>query len=145
VPTPKSLHPNLARIAATYDEIFRRYANGAISAAKARSEIAALVARDDEGTSWSIDPDSGDWLRRSRSGKLVKAEPPSFGLVTPTAHDVSPGRAFNPDTEIDFHKVEDELLYSPSQYAGSTRVPRQPLPAPYENWFSRLIHRLARR
>jgi len=127
----KPLHPNLARLAASYDEIIERYANGALSAAAARAEIATLVARDDDGILWSIDPDSGQWLRRTRSGDLVPGEPPSYGLATPTPHDLSGDTgSFRPDSRIDFHKVDDELLYSPSQFTGVTRAPRQQVPEP---------------
>lgn len=116
------LHPNLARLAATYDEIFTRWSRGQIDAEIARQEISALVARDDDGILWSIDPDSGAWLRRTISGELVPGTPPSYGLATPTPHDLSYSpQAFNPDTTIRLQRVDDELLYSPSSLAGSTR------------------------
>lgn len=116
------LHPNLARLAAAYDEIFERYASSRIDAVQARMEISALVARDDEGILWSIDPDSGEWLRRTITGELVVSKPPTYGLATPTPHDVSSNdEAFNPDTRIGFARVDDELLYAPNLLAGATR------------------------
>lgn len=119
------LHPNLARLAAAYDEIFTRWSRGQIDAAAARQEIAALVARDDDGILWSIDPESGAWLRRTLSGELVQGTPPSYGLATPTPHDLSQNASsFNPDTAIHLQKVDDELLYAPSTFAGSTRRAR---------------------
>jgi hypothetical protein len=119
------LHPNLARLAAAYDEIFTRWSRGQIDAAIARQEIAALVARDDDGILWSIDPESGEWLRRTITGELVPGTPPTYGLATPTPHDLSHNTAaFNPDTSIHMQPVEDELLYAPSTLAGSTRRPR---------------------
>jgi hypothetical protein len=138
VSTPQPLHPNLARIAAKYDQIIERYGRGEITAAQARAEVSTLVARDDEGASWLINPDTGGWLRRNRSGELVTAVPPTYGLGTPTPHDVSPGSAFNPDSRIDFHEVSDELLYSPNHFAGSTRVSRVPLPENRLGLFARL-------
>lgn len=115
------LHPNLARLAASYDEIFERWTQGRMDAAQARNEISSLVARDDEGVLWSIDPDSGSWLRRTRTGELIPDTPPTYGYATPTAHDLSPAGGFNPDSRISFHKVDDGLLHAPSSLAGSTR------------------------
>ena len=137
VDAPRPLHPNIARIAARYDEILGRFARKQISATKAHREIAALVARDDEGTLWSIDPKTGGFLRETRTGTLIPDTPPTYGLATPTPHDVSTGKAFNPDNNIEFHAVEDELLYSPSQFSGSTRMPRTPIPVPASSWFRR--------
>lgn len=128
------LHPNLARLAAAYDEIFERWSRGLIDAARARAEISALVARDDEGILWSISPDSGQWRRRTRSGDFVEDTPPSFGLATPTAHDLTRDPAvFNPDSRLTFHRVDDDLLAArPDALAGVTRrqvavpAPRRP-------------------
>jgi hypothetical protein len=121
-----SLHPNLARLAATYDEIFSRWSRGQIDAAQARMEISALVTRDDEGILWSIDPDSGSWLRRTITGDVVADDPPKFGLATPTPHDLStnPG-SFNPDTRIRLGIVDDELTHAASSLTGSTRRARR--------------------
>ncbi len=140
MPLSRPLHPNLARLAARYDDIYARFARGSIGPEAARSEIAALVARDDEGTQWSLDPDSGRWLRRTISGGLVPDEPPTYGLATPTPHDVSRGSGFNPDSQVDHHAVEDELLYAPNQYSGATRALR-PIPEPYVPWWRRLLGR----
>lgn len=119
------LHPNLARLAAAYDEIFTRWSRGLIDAEIARQEISALVARDDDGILWSIDPDSGAWLRRTIGGDLVPGTPPTYGLATPTPHDLSHNpQSFNPDTSIHMQRVDDELLYAPSTLAGSTRRDR---------------------
>ncbi len=116
------LHPNLARLAAAYDEIVERYASSRIDAVQARMEVSALVARDDEGILWSINPDTGEWLRRTITGELVVSKPPTYGLATPTPHDVSGNdEAFNPDTRIGFARVDDELLYAPNLLAGATR------------------------
>jgi hypothetical protein len=118
------LHPNLAKIAASYDDIIYRFGQGRVSAAAARNEVMTLVARDDEGVQWSINPDTGGWQRRTLSGTLVAGEPPAYGLATATPHDLSDPRAgFRPDSFVELHPVDNELLYSPSQFAGSTRSP----------------------
>lgn len=118
----RPLHPNLAKLAANYDEIIERYANGTLGAVAAQREIAALVARDDEGILWSIDPTTGDWLRKTRSGELVPGEPPAYGLETATPHDISGARRnYLSEERVHLLEVDDELLYSPSRFAGSTR------------------------
>jgi len=116
------LHPNLAKLAATYDEIFLRWSRGQIDAAEARVEILALQARDDDGVLWSIDPESGAWLRKTITGEIVRDTPPSYGLATPTPHDLSSNpNSFDPNNAVRLRKVDDELLYSPSSLTGSTR------------------------
>lgn len=116
------LHPNLARLAAAYDNVIERYSRREINPNQARSDILALVARDDNGVQWSIDPDSGDWCYRNLRGQLVVGDPPSYGLATPTAHDLSRNPdAFNPDTKIQFQEVDETLLHPPGSLIGSTR------------------------
>lgn len=120
------LHPNLARLAAAYDEIIERFSNRQLSPTQARSEIMRLIARDDNGVQWSIDPDSGEWRYRNFSGDLVVSDPPAYGLSTPTAHEFSRNpNAFNPDSRIDFQEVDESLLYAPTSLAGSTRRPSE--------------------
>ena len=58
-----TLHPNLAKLAAAYDEILDRIARGQVTSVAARAEIAQLEARDDQGVRWNIDPDTGEWVR----------------------------------------------------------------------------------
>lgn len=119
----RPLHPNLAKLAASYDEIIERYAQGSISAAAAQREVASLVARDDEGVQWSIDPFTGEWMRKTREGNLVAGEPPSYGLETATPYDISGARRdYLSEERVHLHEVDNELLYSPSQFAGSTRA-----------------------
>jgi hypothetical protein len=120
-----SLHPNLAKLAASYDELLERYGRGLLSASAARAEILTLVARDDEGILWSIDPDTGSWMRRTRSGELVPGQPPAYGLATPTPHDLS-GNAgsFRPDDRLELARVHDEHAYGSNEFTGTTRAPR---------------------
>lgn len=117
------LHPNLARIAASYDEVQARASRGEISPAQARTEVSRLVARDDEGVLWSIDPASGRWLRRTIAGQLVPDTPPSYGVATPTAHDLTrrPTGVFNPDSRIMFSEVDESTLLPPGSLRGASR------------------------
>jgi hypothetical protein len=119
------LHPNLARIGAAYDQVQARAARGEISASQARAEIMHLVARDDEGVLWSIDPSSGNWMRRTIAGELVFDTPPTYGVATPTAHDLtrSPTGVFNPDSNLIFHEVDEVALLGDRSLRGATRRP----------------------
>jgi hypothetical protein len=119
------LHPNLARIGAAYDQVQARASRGEISATQARAEIMHLVARDDEGVLWSIDPSSGNWMRRTITGELVFDTPPTYGVATPTAHDLSrsPTGVFNPDSNLIFHEVDEVALLGERSLRGATRRP----------------------
>lgn len=120
------LHPNLARIAAEYDQICTDYASGRLTAQAANRQISALAARDDEGVVWSIDPASGAWVYRTIDGRLEPGQPPAWGYATPTAHNVTrnPTRT-NPEHRIMFTQVGD--LQSPDELTGSTRKRDEPL------------------
>jgi hypothetical protein len=124
-----ALHPNLARIAAAYDEIVLTFGSGLLSAPQARARIDALTARDDNGVEWSIDPDTGEWRYTTRDGEYVYGEPPSWGLATLTPHDLGAG-AKDPDDRITFYEVDQALQ---TGLAGATRrvvenptVPKRP-------------------
>ena len=66
-----TLHPNLAKLAAAYDEILDRIARGQVTSVAARAEIAQLEARDDQGVRWNIDPDTGEWVRKTALGEVT--------------------------------------------------------------------------
>jgi len=121
----QSLHPNLARLAADYDDIVADFSSSRISVTEARARIRTLVARDDEGTQWTIDPDSADWCYRDRSGNLRKGVPPAYGHASPNPHSISrPGlgaAGANPDRNVVFSPVNEDLLYAPDSLVGSTR------------------------
>ena len=138
------LHPNLARLAAAYDDIVARFGRNEITAPEARGRIAALTARDDTGVMWSIDPDTAEWRFQTRTGELQLGKPPTYGLATPTAFDLSHSSgAFNPDERINFYEVDENLLYPPSSLSGSTR--RRPTVVNYtfmEKYFSETKQRL---
>jgi hypothetical protein len=119
-----SLHPNLARIAAAYDEICERVARRQITPEEARAEIAQLEARDDEGVRWSLHPDTGTWVRRTAFGDLeFDAAPPAAGYPTMDAFsftgDVNPA-AFDPTTRVTKYAVEDTPV--PGGLRGATRL-----------------------
>ncbi len=120
------LHPNLARIAAAHAAVRANLNSGRISTSEARAQVAALVARDDQGILWSVDYATGVWMRRTRTGQLVADTPPSYGLATPTPFDVStPASGVrNPDGQITRVPVVNELTWAPNQLAGATRMPR---------------------
>lgn len=78
------LHPNLARIAVSYQDIAKSYANGSIDAATATVRARELVARDDTGVMWTINPRDGGWLRCLHNGTWVPGEPPREGFANLT-------------------------------------------------------------
>jgi len=122
----KALHPSLARIAASYDEILLEFQQGRLSSAESRRRILALVARDDNGVEWSIDPENGRWRYRTKWGEFAHAEPPTFGMLQATAHDLGAGSGRSLDDRVTMHEVDLDLLSSPSSLAGSTTSPYGP-------------------
>lgn len=114
-----TLHPNLARIAAEYDDITRRYQSRQLSGTQATALITKLHARDDFGVIWTIDPQSGEWLRRDMQGQWVADTPPTAGLATPDGYTLAgrPDR-FTPDAMIDGYTVSDDPS---SRLEGATR------------------------
>lgn len=124
------LHPNLARIAASYQEICDRFGRGTIDTAQAALEIRDLVARDDDGVQWTINPRDGGWLFCSKQHGWQPGMPPQSGLATLTAHDLSDRHSagsqmhYNPDADISWTEVSDE---DGRTLAGATRrVEHQP-------------------
>ena len=117
-----ALHPNLARIAAQYDEIVAAFRSGRVSAAQANARITALAARDDAGVEWSIDPVDGSWCYRTLDGRLVVADPPTWGLASATPSDLGSAGRRDPDARVEFHEV-DESRFVGSLH-GSTRRER---------------------
>jgi hypothetical protein len=106
-----SLHPNLARIAAAYQQILGRLSRDELDLVHAHSEIRDLIARDDQGVQWTINPRDGGWLFLSRNGEWMPATPPRSGFATMTPHDLREMNgetpvAYNPDWDITLTKVE---------------------------------------
>lgn len=101
------LHPNLARIAVEYDDARTRCLQRRISEVQFRREVEALVARDDEGVQWSIDPHTGQWVYLDRRGERVPGTPPAAGVVTPSAYDLTRDRSTaNPDSQLMVEAVD---------------------------------------
>jgi hypothetical protein len=84
-----TLHPNLARIAVAYQDLVQAYASGLVDANRASVMMRELVARDDEGTQWTINPRDGGWLRCTVWGEWVSANPPQNGFATLSAWELS--------------------------------------------------------
>lgn len=121
--TEPTLHPNLASLASSYDEILRELAAGRINTAQARSAIAQLQARDDQGIRWSIDPDTGAWVRVTALGDLeFDDSPPASGYRTADAFDFGAHpAAFNPNDQVHLTSADPGLNRPPTALAGATR------------------------
>ena len=121
--TEPTLHPNLASLASSYDEILRELAAGRINTAQARSAIAQLQARDDQGIRWSIDPDTGAWVRVTALGDLeFDDSPPTSGYRTADAFDFGAHpAAFNPNDQVHLTSADPGLNRPPTALAGATR------------------------
>ena len=120
-----TLHPNLAVLAARYDDVADQARRGLLDPAEAHRRIAVLEARDDAGTRWRIDPASGAWERLSVARGWELATPPTFGLATPTPLDVSPPGGVAPAPDVAVRPVDEAGLYAGRALAGSTRGPRR--------------------
>jgi hypothetical protein len=117
-----TLHPNLARLAASYQQILGRLQRNEVDLPHAHVEIRELVARDDEGVQWTINPVDGGWLFLSRSGEWLPATPPESGFATITPHDLRAAAgdmpvSYNADWDLSLERVED----NGSGLKGSTR------------------------
>lgn len=117
--TGEPLHPNLAAIAAEYDDIVRRYHANQLSSSQAAALLANLHARDDHGVIWSLDPASGQWRRRTLQGQWVTDDPPRQGLATLDGYALAgrPDR-FTPDSMVESYQVTDDPN---ARYEGATR------------------------
>lgn len=111
------LHPNLARIAVAYQDLVQSFAFGRIDSTQASVQARELVARDDDGTMWTINPRDGGWLRCSVFGEWAPGEPPTSGFSTLSAWGLS-GRE-GVDVALDFKVVADS---APAGLSGATRL-----------------------
>jgi len=117
----RRLHPNLAKMAASYDDICEQFSRNQLTAEEARVRITSLVGRDDQGVQWCISPDDGNWYRVTVSGRLVRDEPPQAGVATYTGWDLSGGDpSSDPRYRVVDHKVDPRDLSDPSALGGST-------------------------
>jgi hypothetical protein len=121
--TQPTLHPNLAKLAAAYDMILERLDRQQVTPIAARAEIAQLEARDDAGVRWSIDPDSGEWIRKTAFGDVeFDPRPPVSGYMTPDAFDYTQTpEVFDPTSRLSMAPVNDSLNAGPSGLSGATR------------------------
>lgn len=128
-PVPGGLHPNLARIAAAYDIVLEEHAQRKISVADARLRIAALETRDDQGIRWSIDPDTGRFVRTKADGTQVFDTPPEYGFAThdafsythPDPFSVAGGdgpRVEDPNARLALYAVEHQQLPHTAAHPG---------------------------
>lgn len=117
----RHLHPNLARLAASYDDILEQFARDQLSAQQARQRISALVSRDDQGVQWCINPDDGQWHRITLQNEMVRDDPPEVGLATYTGWDLSGGDPMaDPRHRIIDEAVDPRNLNAPESLVGST-------------------------
>jgi hypothetical protein len=130
-PPTITLHPNLARLAERYQRICGRVQRQELDPAGANREMRDLIARDDQGLAWSINPADGGWLYWSRAGTWVPGQPPAYGLATLTAHDLTGGRsrAANPDDALTlraYTAADGTLEGSTRRAAAASRTSRPP-------------------
>lgn len=119
----RPLHPNLARIAAAYDAAMTEFRAGRISPAEARRRVLTLIARDDNGLEWSINPDTGGWQYRNQFGEMMSANPPAYGVAGFTPADLGGGRVDDPRVRL--YEVDQDALRSEGQLRGSTTLPER--------------------
>lgn len=121
----RPIHPNLARLEAAYDQIVEQFRRGELDKDAARAEMSKLVERDDNHVAWTISPEDGEWYRRTIDGRLVRDDPPTYGMATPSAADVSAGR--NADeliSRVDRFEVDEQQMLNPDGLTGATRRER---------------------
>lgn len=110
------LHPELARVAVLYQSLIQDHLSGRIDSNTATVRARELVARDDNGVRWTINPRDGGWLREDRNGTWVPAEPPTSGIAQLSPWELSQTR--NPDDSISYQAVDHPG--TGSSLAGST-------------------------
>jgi len=116
------LHPNLARIAAAYDRIIDQMEAHQLSVPAAREQIRELEARDDAGVRWSIDPDTGQFMRKTVFGGLEFDTPPTSGVMTFDAFSFSPqSRDDDPSLRVTYTPVDTPSTAQP-QPSSRTRA-----------------------
>jgi hypothetical protein len=138
------LHPNLARLAAAYDEIVERHRQGRITSRQARGEVYALMGRDDAGLVWTINPLNGRWCYRNLRGDLVEADPPRFGVPAPTPLELGGGSQGDLDRRVTFFEVDADPFVLPPVEIPVTRTPASSLRAVFTTFAGHLRSRSGR-
>ena len=134
-PAPNGLHPNLARIAAAYDSILEQMERQQITVPGARAKIAQLEARDDQGVIWSIDPDSGAFVRKTAFGDMEFDTPPSHVAAENTSmtrSSVSAPWSFTLTLPPSV-SVADQRKYTEGRASSGPQVKRCGWPPPNQN------------
>jgi hypothetical protein len=96
------------------------FRGGRISPAEARRRVLTLIARDDNGLEWSINPDSGGWQYRNQFGETISGNPPTYGVAAFTPTDLGGGRGDDPRVRL--YEVDQEALRVEGQLRGSTTL-----------------------
>lgn len=139
-PPMVALHPNLARIAVKYERVRTHRIQGRLSRTEADIALSELIARDDHGVMWTINPQDGGWLYLSKSNEWTPSQPPTSGVATANAYalDRAAGtgvRFDNPDLAIVW--VDPE----PDEDPWTGAIIRRPEPVQYRRpaWVYPLI------
>lgn len=120
-PGSDALHPNLARLAAQYDSIIDDMDAGRLTPAQARTQISQLETRDDHGIRWSIDPDTGEFIRKSAFGDLEYDTPPTSGVLTHDPFTLN-NEFRDDDPNLRLSHVEVDIVSPPTEHFGATRT-----------------------
>ena len=116
----KSLHPNLARIALRYDETINKFNEGQLDAKETLAILQTLVARDDNGVLWAINPQSGSWVYKNMNNEFVVGQPPVYGIAGLKAIDLDSKARFDNDWNISNIEIDQSLIYPIGSLNGST-------------------------
>lgn len=127
------LHPSLARIAVRYQRVRLLRIQGQLTDIQAAEQLGELVARDDHGIMWMINPADGGWLYMSRDGSWRPGVPPESGLATANAFSLDRAaggdvRLDNPDLAITW--TEPEVSTDPWEEQVRGPQPRRELNRP---------------
>lgn len=133
------LHPNLARLAAAYDAIIGQMDCNQLTAVQARARISQLEARDDQGVRWSIDPDTGQFIRKTAFGDSEYDTPPKWGVQTDDAFSyTSDPLVENPNLRLQHTNVTG-LTHPPTDLAGATQRPNPQRPSMKAGTFAEVL------
>lgn len=117
-----AVHPNVARLAAAYDSILDQLDRGQLTSVQARAKISQLEARDDQGVRWSIDPDTGGYVRKTAFGEMEYDAPPMWGVRTNDAFDYTANPLVeNPNSRL-VHVQMEQMMKPPTGLAGATQA-----------------------
>jgi hypothetical protein len=110
-PDTVPLHPALARVAVNYQRIRGDAARGLITTDVAAERLSALVARDDHGVMWTINPADGGWMFLNQYKAWESGQPPVSGVATATSYtlDRAAGQGArweNPDHSVTWTDAE---------------------------------------